>query len=77
MKRFSFLAPLTLTALSLLPFGTVSAHDLESDSIKTEAAPKQRRLSIGGYGEVAMTRNFYSDSYLRYTTPEKYRNQQH
>lgn len=32
--------------------------------------PKQRRLSLGGYGEVAFTRNFYSDSYLRYTDPE-------
>lgn len=35
------------------------------------------RLTVGGYGEVAMTRNFYSDSYLRYITPENYRNQSH
>ncbi|MCM1137020.1 MAG: hypothetical protein NC221_00255 [Duncaniella sp.] len=35
------------------------------------------RLHIGGYGEVAMSRNFYSDNYLRYTQPEKYRNQSH
>ncbi len=32
------------------------------------------RLHVGGYGEVAMTRNFYSDSYLRYSEPERYRN---
>ena len=31
-----------------------------------------QRLSIGGYGEATMTRNFYSDAWQRYTTPEKY-----
>lgn len=30
----------------------------------------RRGLTIGGYGEAVMTRNFYSDSYLRYTDPE-------
>ena len=28
------------------------------------------RLSIGGYGEAVMTRNFYSDDVFRYRTPE-------
>lgn len=32
------------------------------------------RLHVGGYGEVAMSRNFYSDSYLRYSEPARYRN---
>ncbi|MDE5877920.1 MAG: hypothetical protein K2H47_10560 [Muribaculaceae bacterium] len=74
MNRLSFF----MTLLSLLPVTTaygISQQD-ENGTI-TETAPKQRRLTIGGYGEVAMTRNFYSDSYLRYTTPEKYRHQQH
>lgn len=31
------------------------------------------RLHIGGYGEVAMSRNFYSDNYLRYSEPGKYK----
>lgn len=31
------------------------------------------RLHVGGYGEVAMSRNFYSDNYLRYTQPDKYK----
>lgn len=35
------------------------------------------RLHIGGYGEVAMTHNFFSDNYLRYTQPDKYRNESH
>ena len=30
------------------------------------------RLSIGGYGEAVMTRNFYSQSFNRYKRPELY-----
>ncbi len=30
------------------------------------------RLTIGGYGEVALTRNFYSDNVYRYSQPLKY-----
>jgi len=30
------------------------------------------RLAIGGYGEAVMTRNFYSQHFNRYKTPEKY-----
>ena len=32
------------------------------------------RLTIGGYGEAVMTRNFYSDKYLRYTDAKTYKN---
>ena len=32
------------------------------------------RLSIGGYGEAVMTRNFYSQSFNRYKKPELYAN---
>lgn len=31
------------------------------------------RLHVGGYGEVAMSRNFFSDSYLRYSEPTRYK----
>lgn len=31
-------------------------------------------LSLGGYGEVAMSRNFYSDNVYRYSHPSDYRN---
>lgn len=31
------------------------------------------RLHVGGYGEVAFSRNFYSDNYLRYSEPGKYK----
>lgn len=36
----------------------------------TNAQEKTSRLTIGGYGEAVYTRNFYSDSYLRYSDPE-------
>ena len=31
------------------------------------------RLSVGGYGEVAMSRNFYSDNVYRYSHPSEYK----
>lgn len=36
----------------------------------TQACTKKSRLTIGGYGEAVMTRNFFSDQYLRYTNAE-------
>ena len=32
------------------------------------------RLTVGGYGEVALTRNFYSDNVYRYSHPADYKN---
>ena len=42
-----------------------------SATTKTERA--MSRLSIGGYGEAVMTRNFYSDNYKRYTNADQYK----
>lgn len=39
-----------------------------------EASTQQRRLTLGGYGEVALTRNFFSDNVYRYSHPNNYRN---
>lgn len=33
-----------------------------------------QKLTIGGYGEVALTRNFYSDNVYRYSHPADYKN---
>jgi hypothetical protein len=43
-----------------------------ADSVMNHAGGK--RLSIGGYGEAAYSRNFYSDNGNRYTVPQKYKN---
>lgn len=37
-----------------------------------QTAPKER-LTVGGYGEVALTRNFYNDSPYLYAKPSKYK----
>ena len=33
-----------------------------------------QKLSIGGYGEVALSRNFFSDNVYRYSSPSQYAN---
>lgn len=43
-----------------------------SDSVQQQA--KRNRLSVGGYGEVALSRNFYSDNVSRYSNPTQYEN---
>ena len=39
-----------------------------------EAPERGGRLTVGGYGEVALTRNFYSDNVYRYSHPADYKN---
>ena len=38
---------------------------------------KPERLTLGGYGEVAMTRNFYSDNVYRYSSAVAHQGEQH
>lgn len=38
------------------------------------AAEREKRFTIGGYGEAVATRNFYSDAWQRYATPATYKN---
>lgn len=47
-------------------------HPTPSDSVP--AAQPQHRLTIGGYGEAVMTRNFYSDHFNRYSDPAGHAN---
>ena len=37
------------------------------------AAQESTHLTVGGYGEVAMSRNYYSDNVYRYSNPTKYK----
>ena len=47
---------------------------LAAVSLSAQVAPQQgRRLTVGGYGEVALTRNFYSDNVYRYSHPADYK----
>lgn len=51
--------------------GTARAQVSAADSVMQHA--KGNRLSIGGYGEVALSRNFYSDNVYRYSRPNQYK----
>ena len=43
-------------------------------SLSAQVAPERGgRLTVGGYGEVALTRNFYSDNVYRYSHPADYK----
>lgn len=67
MKRLTYL----LLLLTILLCGATQSYAVEPDSILS-------RLHIGGYGEVALSRNFYTDSPYRYTMHDKgynYKNQ--
>ena len=53
----------------------VTGASPKSENVRSDKLKKAlSRLSIGGYGEAVMTRNFYSQSFNRYKKPENYAN---
>ena len=50
---------------------TATAQESTADSVKADV--KGSRLSVGGYGEVVFSRNFYSDHVSRYSQPEEHK----
>ena len=59
----------TMIACSLaLCATTANAQESAADSVMNHA--RGNRLSVGGYGEIAYGRNFYSDHVSRYSQPE-------
>jgi hypothetical protein len=58
--------------------GQISATEIISDEVQSQKStdslkPKTNRFQFGGYGEVVMSRYFYSDNFNRYTYPEEYK----
>ena len=51
---------------------SASAQTVAADSVMQHVNGK--RLSVGGYGEVAMSRNFYSDHVSRYSLADEHKN---
>ena len=49
-----------MSAALVAGLATASAQTVAADSVMQHVNGK--RLSVGGYGEVAMSRNFYSDA---------------
>jgi hypothetical protein len=73
-KRAITYAFLALATACALP--GYSQSNVGDTTHVAKTAPKSR-LSVGGYGEAVMSKNFYSDSYLRYTDPTSTKGQSH
>lgn len=74
-----FLRKFATFTLCICFCGAVNANPADSigNKPREEKVPAWSRLHVGGYGEAAMSRNFYSDNYLRYTRPDNYRDESH
>ena len=60
-----------MSAALVAGLATASAHTVAADSVMQHVNGK--RLSVGGYGEVAMSRNFYSDHVSRYSLADEHK----
>ena len=65
------IASMALAIAALTAAAPAGAQEAAFDSVTTHK--KGNRLSIGGYGEVALSRNFYSDNVYRYSQPGRYK----
>ncbi len=54
-------------------FGVVLFSILATTLLSAQTRNPGGRLTVGGYGEVALTRNFYSDNVYRYSHPGDYK----
>jgi len=61
-----------LLGAALMAATPALAQENAGDSVMTHA--KGHRFSIGGYGEVAYSRNYYSDSEFRYSHADEHKN---
>lgn len=53
---------------------TETAQSSTNNNDETLGEKVRRRLTVGGYGEAIMSRNFYSDNYMRYTDAASFKN---
>lgn len=72
MKKILLLSSICV-AMSI-NIATAQSTESSNPEKKETTEKKKSRLTLGGYGEAVMTRNFYSDKYLRYTDAETYKN---
>lgn len=61
-----------MSAALVAGLATANAQTVAADSVMQHVNGK--RLSVGGYGEVAMSRNFYSDHVSRYSLADEHKN---
>lgn len=84
MKPEFFIAIIALTWCPALSVYSQNSNVTDRPAVFTKAdsldlakakarVSARNRLHVGGYGEVTFSRNFYSDNYLRYSEPGKYK----
>ena len=61
---------LAITGANLSTF----AQQNNTDTKTSQLEQKLSRLSLGGYGEAVLSRNFYSDNIYRYTRAQDHKN---
>lgn len=78
MKRKVLLFSLCLAACITSSYAEnitgTNEDDDKTEKATTNEPKKKSRLTFGGYGEAVLTRNFYSDNYLRYTDAASFKN---
>ncbi|MCR5469979.1 MAG: hypothetical protein K6F22_03455 [Prevotella sp.] len=62
----------TMCAMVGLFTTTLQAQEVAGDSVMQHATGK--KFSVGGYGEIAYSRNYFSDHVSRYSQPEQHKN---
>lgn len=72
MKKLTILALACLLSGVFVPSAIQAQQISAIDSVMNHA--KGNRLSVGGYGEVALTREFFSDNIYRYSKAGQYKN---
>jgi hypothetical protein len=73
---------INLILIGLILYGVAFSQDHEKvDAVSSATAQQkevsEKKLQIGGYGEVALQRMFYNDNVARYTYPETYKRGKH
>lgn len=66
-----------MSALMAFCAGALQAQEVDETAVSgvsnVPRSEKKGKLSLGGYGEVAMSRNFYSDNVYRYSRAAQYK----
>ena len=78
-KRFWLAGLLTVSVSGLwaVPEPSVPSQSGARQEQSDEGKEKKSRLVIGGYGEAVYSYNFFSDSYLRYKSPQDHKDDSH
>ena len=79
VNKYIFAAAVMMTASLAANAQNEETENLKPEDTKTEKTVSRAnnalsRLSIGGYGEAVMSRNFYSQHFNRYRDPATYKN---